>query len=70
MPNVQLKVGEIEAILDLLLAIEKKGQWVTKLQKNNSPHATYFPDGISKTIRMMSKGLPYKIELFDKKSNK
>lgn len=53
-----MKVGEVEAMLDLLIAVEKKGQWQGKLEKDKSVHAEYFPDGIKKTIGALSAALP------------
>ena len=66
MPNVELKVGEVEAILDLLIAIEKKGQWLERLVKMESVHAQYFPSAVEKAIIMFSKALPFNVEPFDK----
>ena len=64
MPDIQLKVGEVEAILDLLLAIEGKGQWLARLEKSKSAHAQYFPDAVAKSIRMFSEALPFNVEEF------
>ena len=65
MPNVNIKIGEIEAILDMLIAIKKKGQWLQKLEKNKSVHAQYFPEAIDKSISMFSQGLHAPVEAFD-----
>ena len=64
MPDIQLKVGEVEAILDLLMAIEVKGQWLARLEKTQSPHAKYFPDAIDKSIKIFSQALPFNVEEF------
>ncbi len=65
MPNIDIRVGEIEAMLDLLIAIQKKGQWLAKLQKDKSLHADYFEQGLASTIEMFSIALPAHAEPFD-----
>lgn len=57
-----MKVGEVEAMLDLLIAVEKKGQWQGKLEKDKSVHAEFFPEGIKKTIEALSAALPLNTE--------
>ena len=55
--RVKLKRGEVEAMLDLLLAIENKDLWVGVLHKNESRHVQYFPDALKKTISMFQQAI-------------
>lgn len=64
MPTIDLKIGEVEAILDLLTAIKAKGQWLKKLEKDKSVHATYFPSALDKSIEMFREAIPLHTEPF------
>ena len=66
MPNIKMKIGEIEAVLDLLMAIEKKGQWLKRLETSKSPHVAYFPNGVKKAITMFAEALPVHTESLEK----
>ncbi len=62
--DVQMRVGEVEAVLDLLIAVQAKGQWLERLRTAESVHLAYFEDGLQKAITMLSGALPVRTEPF------